>query len=55
MIRNIPKMFPKELLDCELVNEENTLEIYILIKKTTPELRLKHEAQKVRGERYYEL
>ena len=37
LIRNLNKMFPMELLDCELINEENSLEIYLLIKKTKPE------------------
>lgn len=55
LIRNIPKMFPNEILDCELVNEEKSHELYIKIKKTTLELRLKLEAQKVREEVYYEL
>ena len=48
-------MFPKELLDCELVNEENSTEIYLMIKKTTPELRVKQEKMKLREERYLEL
>lgn len=55
LIKNLPKMFPKELLDCELVNEENTLEIYLEIKKTTAELRKKKEILKQREERYMEL
>jgi hypothetical protein len=42
-MRNLAKMFPKDMLDCELVNEENSLEIYLLIRKTTPELRKKLE------------
>ena len=41
LIQNLGKMFPKEMLDCELANEENSLEIYLLIKKTTPEIRKK--------------
>ena len=48
-------MFPKEMLDCELINEENSLEIYLLIRKTTPELRKKLEEHKLRSERYLEL
>ncbi len=48
-------MFPKEMLDCELINEENSLEIYMLIRKTTPELRKKLEEHKLRSERYLEL
>jgi hypothetical protein len=38
-----------------LINEENSLEIYLLIKKTTPELRKKSEEHKIRSERYLEL
>jgi hypothetical protein len=48
-------MFPKDMLDCELVNEENSLEIYLQIKKTTPEIRAKRELQKIREDRYFEL
>ena len=55
LMRNLPKMFPKEMIDCELVNEENSLEIYLLVKKTTPEIRKKQEIHKVRTERYMEL
>lgn len=55
LMRNLSKMFPRDLLDCELVNEENSFEIYLLIKKTTPELRKKRELQKIREERYFEL
>ena len=55
LMRNLPKMFPKDMLDCELVNEENSLEVYMLIRKTTPELRKKMEAHKLRSERYLEL
>jgi hypothetical protein len=36
-------MFPRDMLDCELVNEENSFEIYLLIKKTTPEIKRKKE------------
>jgi hypothetical protein len=27
LIKNVPKMFPKEMLDCEIVNEEGSQEI----------------------------
>jgi len=55
LIRNIPKMFPKEMIECELVNEENSLEIYLKIKKTTNEIKKKKEKMKAREERYMEL
>jgi hypothetical protein len=55
LMRNLPKMFPKDLLDCELMHEENSLEIYLLIRKTTPEIRKKMQDHKIRSERYLEL
>ncbi len=54
-MRNIPKMFPKEMIECELVNEENSLEIFLEIKKTTNEIKKKKEKMKAREERYMEL
>jgi len=33
-MKNVPKMFPREMLDIEMVNEEGTQEIVIVIKKT---------------------
>jgi hypothetical protein len=48
-------MFPKEMIECELVNEENSLEIYLKIKKTTNEIKKKKEKMKAREERYMEL
>jgi predicted Zn-ribbon and HTH transcriptional regulator len=53
--KNLPKMFPKDLLDCELVNEENTLEIYLEIKRTTEAIRKKKEVLRVREARCKEL
>jgi len=53
--RNLQKMFPKTLLDVELVAEDGSLEIYLKISKTTLELRKKKELLKVREERYLEL
>jgi hypothetical protein len=41
-------MFPRELLDCELVTEDNTLEIYLEIRKTTEEIRKRKAELKVR-------
>ena len=55
VIKNLPKMFPKETLDCELVNEDNSLEIYLLIKKTTPELRKRKQDLKAKELRFLEL
>jgi hypothetical protein len=34
LMKNIPKMFPKEMLDIEFYNEEGTQEIYLIVKKT---------------------
>jgi len=34
LMKNVPKMFPREMLDVEMVNEEGTQEIVIVIKKT---------------------
>ena len=48
-------MFPKEMLDLELVNEEGTQEIFLVIKKTNEEIKKKKEVKKVREERYLEL
>lgn len=48
-------MFPKEMLDCEMVNDESTMEMYLLIKKTNADLKKKKEVLKIREERYLEL
>ena len=48
-------MFPKENLDCEFVNEEGSLELFILIKRTTPDNKKKKEKISVRETRYLEL
>lgn len=48
-------MFPKEMLDCEFLNEENTLEIYIKIKRTSKEIKAKQELLKEREQKYLEL
>jgi hypothetical protein len=55
LIRNIPRMFPRDMLDCELVNEENTLEMYVEIKRSSPELRKAQETHRVREQRLFEL
>ena len=55
LMKNVPKMFPKEMLDLELVNEEGTQEIFLVIKKTNEEIKKKKEVKKVREERYLEL
>ena len=39
--KNLQKMFPKDLLDCELVADEKSFEIFLKIKKTTLEIRKK--------------
>ena len=43
LIKNIPKMFPKEMLDVEFFNEEGTQEIYLVVKKTNELIRKKKE------------
>lgn len=48
-------MFPKELLDVELVSEENSLELYVLIKRTTQDLKAKKDNTKLREMRFTEL
>ena len=44
LVRNIPKMFPRHLLDVEIQQEENQNEIYVVIKLTTEEIRAKKKA-----------
>jgi hypothetical protein len=46
LIKNIPKMFPKEMLDVEFFNEEGTQEIYLIVKKTNEQIRKKKELRK---------
>ena len=41
-------MFPKVLLDVEFIAEENSLEMYLLIRKTTEEIRMKQAKLKER-------
>ena len=43
LIKNVPKMFPKEMLDIEFVNEEGSQEIYLVVKKTNDQIKMKKE------------
>ena len=55
LVRNLPKMFPSVLLDAELVQEELSNEMYLIIRKSSQELRLKRIADRDREEKYTEL
>ena len=39
LIRNMPKMFPNDMLECEIQHEENSMDMYLEIKRTTKELK----------------
>lgn len=52
LLKNIPKMFPKDKLDTELIIDDNVAEMYIKIKVTTDEIRQKRVIIRERSRNY---
>lgn len=55
LIKNLPKMFPRDILECELSQDDISQDFFLVIRRTTAALKAKSAEEKDRELKYLEL